>query len=209
MKLLGRGSKYVKPIWGAFQLGWKSVIWFPGLHGKVERSRGSYTKNSWEKVAFWHRIMQMGHILQFSHDGLPLKPPSQAAAMLMREMHQWTVSSQGLPKGSGMRRGPEGVGGGRRKKGRKKWWWWGRGEGGENGGRAVELWIIRARAWKNKNNLAGSSGRCKMNSLKIISRQDFRDFKKQNRMGDRQLFKLPVGQKVILKLGAKMLLSRE
>ena len=48
-----------------------------------------------------------------------------------------------------------------------------------------------------------------MNSLKIISHQDFRDFKKQNRMGDRQLFKLPVGQKVILKLGAKMLLSRE
>ena len=108
MKLLEEGSKYVKLIWRAFQLGWKSVIWFLGLHGKVERSRGNYTKNSWEKVAFWHRIMQMGHILQFSHDGLPLKPLSQAAAMLMREMHQWTVSSQGLPKGTGgMGRGPK------------------------------------------------------------------------------------------------------
>lgn len=154
MKLLGKGSKYVKLIWGVFQLCWKSIIWFLGLHGKVERSGGSYTKNSWEKVAFWHRIMQMGHILQFSHDGLPLKPLSQAAAMLMREMHQWTVSSQGLPKGTGMRRGPEGV----EKEGRKE-----EKSGGGRGGekereaRAVELWIIRARPLKT--NLAGSHGR--------------------------------------------------
>lgn len=118
--VVGEGRKYVKFIWGAFQLGWKSVIWFLGLHGKVERSRGNYTKNSWEKVAFWHRIMQMGHILQFSHDGLPLKPLSQAAAMLMRGVHQWTVSSLGLPKGTGQRgRGPRGSRGGRRKKGRR------------------------------------------------------------------------------------------
>ena len=127
MKLLREGSKYVKLIWGAFQLGWKYVIWFLGLHGKVERSRENYTKNSWEKVAFWHRIMQMGHILQFSHDGLPLKPLSQAAAMLMREMHQWTVSSQGLPKGTQLEGGgvdgegtQEGAGGGRRKKASRK-----------------------------------------------------------------------------------------
>lgn len=143
MKLLREGSKYVKLIWGAFQLGWKYVIWFLGLHGKVERSRENYTKNSWEKVAFWHRIMQMGHILQFSHDGLPLKPLSQAAAMLMREMHQWTVSSQGLPKGTQleggvlMGRGPKGeleeeegrkqaekgVGGGVRKRKRRENSW--------------------------------------------------------------------------------------
>lgn len=64
--------------------------------------------------------MQMGHILQFSHDGLPLKPLSQAAAMLMREMHQWTVSSRGLPKGTGTGE-EEGPGGSwRRKKEEKK-----------------------------------------------------------------------------------------
>ena len=159
MKLLREGSKYVKLIWGAFQLGWKSVIWFLGLHGKVERSRGNYTKDSWEKVAFWHRIMQMGHILQFSHDGLPLKPLSQAAAMLMREMHQWTVSSQGLPKGTRWGWGwgavvdgegtQEGAGGGRRKKESRK-------RGGRRGlekekeGRAVELWSIYAKTLKIK-----------------------------------------------------------
>lgn len=167
---MGEGSKYVKLIWGAFQLGWKSVIWFLGLHGKVERSRGNYTKNSWEKVAFWHRIMQMGHILQFSHDGLPLKPLSQAAAMLMRGMHQWTVSSQGLPKGTGGRgRGPRGSW--RRKEERKKRE---RNRGGgtrkkEKRGRAVELWISRARPLKNKTNLAGRDGRYEMNSTLIIS----------------------------------------
>lgn len=140
---MGEGSKYVKLIWGAFQLGWKSVIWFLGLHGKVERSRGNYTKNSWEKVAFWHRIMQMGHILQFSHDGLPLKPLSQAAAMLMRGMHQWTVSSQGLPKGTGGR-GPRGSW--RRKEERKK-----REKKKEKRRGAVELWVSRARPVKKQN----------------------------------------------------------
>lgn len=137
MKLLGKGSKYVKLIWGVFQLCWKSITWFLGLHGKVEGSRGSYTKNSWEKVAFWHRIMQMEHILQFSHDGLPLKPLSQAAAMLMREMHQWTVSSQGLPKGMGGEEGTGGSGGGR-KKGRKKWW----GEGRRKRKRSKSSWTL-------------------------------------------------------------------
>lgn len=167
MKLLGEGSKYVKLIWGAFQLGGKSLIWFLGLHGKVEHSRGNYTKNSWEKVAFWHRIMQMGHILQFSHDGLLLKPPSRAAAMLMREMHQWTVSSQGLPKGAGGRRGPRGN------------WWRKREERKEKekekGGTAVELWITLARPSKNKTDLAGRDGRYKMNRNTIIWFYDFRD----------------------------------
>lgn len=120
-KVVGGRKQVCKTNLRSTSLGWKSVIWFLGLHGKVERSRGNYTKNSWEKVAFWHRIMQMGHILQFSHDGLPLKPLSQAAAMLMREMHQWTVSSRGLPKGMGDGEGAlEGAGGGRRKKECKK-----------------------------------------------------------------------------------------
>lgn len=74
----------------------------------------------------------------------------------------------GASKGDGGWGGAGGSGEGRKEERRKKWW----GEGRRKRKRSKSswtFWIVRARPFKNKTNLAGSYGRYKMNSITIIS----------------------------------------